>query len=81
MPTPAWPDPTYPKTVDDASVATTFCIPATESVIVNNVAGLSGPGHSILPGPASVALTRCVGGNNEGEPCGSDAPCDGGVCQ
>jgi hypothetical protein len=81
MPTPAWPDPTYPKTVDNASVATTFCIPATESVIVNNVAGLSGPGHSILPGPASVALTRCEGGNNAGDPCGSDAPCDGGVCE
>ncbi len=81
IPTPAWPDPTYPKMADNAALSTPFCIAATESVIVNNVAGLSGPGNLILPGPSLVALTRCVGGSNEGEPCGSDVPCDGGTCQ
>ena len=80
-PTPAWPDHTYPKTIDDTALAAPFCIAATESVIVNGVAGLAGPGHSILLASGVVELMRCKGGSSDGAPCGSDSPCAGGTCR
>ena len=48
---PAWSgDPTtYPKTTT-GKLAATFCEAATESIAVNGVAGLPGPGALILPG-------------------------------
>ncbi len=80
----AWPDPTYPKmTAQDGSLVSTFCIAATTSNIVNNVAGLPGPGAVILPGPMVVELSKCSGGTNDGQPCGSDPMlgCPGGKCK
>jgi hypothetical protein len=53
---PQWPDTTYPKTTtaeQGGRVAATFCIPATRSALVNNVAGLPGPGALLLPGVLS----------------------------
>jgi len=51
VPTPAWStDPsTYPKT-GTGKLAATFCEGASESIAVNGVAGLPGPGALILPG-------------------------------
>ncbi len=77
----AWPDPTYPKTTAvDGSLVSVFCIDATTSNLVNNVAGLPGPGALILPGPMQVSLSTCTGGDNDTQPCGSDADCPGGTC-
>ncbi len=49
-PLPQWPDPTYPKTGDNAKTAATFCIGDTGSSTVNVVAGLPGPGAVIFNG-------------------------------
>jgi hypothetical protein len=77
----AWPDPTYPKTTaQDGSLVSVFCIAATRANVVNNVAGLPGPGALILPGPMEVSRSVCVGGGNEGQACGFDADCPGGTC-
>jgi hypothetical protein len=78
IPMPAWPDPTYPKTATGGSLATPFCIAATASLLVNNVAGLAGPGNVILPGPMVLDLLKCTGGDNDGLPCGSPDDCPGG---
>ena len=50
---PRWPDPTYPKT-GVGKVAAAFCIPATNSSVINIPTGLGGPGAFILPGRAQV---------------------------
>jgi len=47
-PTPVWPDPTYPKTSTEVKTAATFCIAATNSNVINGVAGLPGPGAVIF---------------------------------
>jgi hypothetical protein len=47
-PTPAFPDPTYPKTTDVTLVAA-FCERSTGSSTVDTVTGLPGPGAIILP--------------------------------
>jgi hypothetical protein len=51
VPTPAWPDPTYPKTSDVVTVAT-FCEAATGTGSVDGLTGLPGPGAIILPSEA-----------------------------
>ena len=80
-PSGAWPDPTYPKTTAvDGSLVSLFCIAATTSNVVNNVAGLPGPGAIILPGPMEVAFSKCSGGDNDGQACGGDTDCPGGSC-
>jgi hypothetical protein len=48
VPTPAWPDETYPKS-GDARLVSTFCEPATGSAVVDIVTGLPGPGALTLP--------------------------------
>ncbi len=48
-PTPAWPDPTYPKTSDGTLVAV-FCIPSSNDIPVDATAGLPGPGALLLSG-------------------------------
>ena len=51
-PTPALPDPTYPKN-GPGTLAAAFCIPATTSTAVDATAGLPGPGASLISGTAS----------------------------
>jgi hypothetical protein len=79
----AWPDATYPKmTAEDGSLVSVFCIDSTGSNVIDNVAGLPGPGTIILPGPMEVSLSRCAGGGNDGQPCGSADDCPGGgICR
>jgi len=48
VPSPAWPDPTYPKH-GDATLVATFCEGATGTAAVDIVTGLPGPGTLILP--------------------------------
>jgi hypothetical protein len=48
VPTPAWPDTTYPKT-GEATLVSTFCEGATGSIVVDAVTGLPGPGALVLP--------------------------------
>ena len=48
-PTPAWPDPTYPKT-SDGTLAAVFCIPSSNGIPVDVTAGLPGPGALLLSG-------------------------------
>ena len=48
VPAPAWPDATYPKT-GDATLAATYCVPASGSNLVNGSTGLPGPGAVLLP--------------------------------
>jgi hypothetical protein len=48
-PTPAWPDPRYPKTSDGTLVAV-FCIPTSKGIPVDATAGLPGPGALLLSG-------------------------------
>jgi hypothetical protein len=43
-PTPAVPDPTYPKVADGAVLAATFCEAATGNANIDTVSGLPGPG-------------------------------------
>ena len=50
---PAWNDPTFPKT-STGTVVSLFCIPATTSNTVNTTSGLPGPGALILPGTVVV---------------------------
>ena len=47
-PTPAWPDPTYPKTARGV-LAGTFCEGVSGTSTVDTVTGLPGPGASLLP--------------------------------
>jgi hypothetical protein len=49
VPTPTWPDPTYPKTTDGTVQVATFCEGATNSNSVNGITGLPGPGTLMLP--------------------------------
>jgi hypothetical protein len=79
----AWPDPTYPKTTaEDGSLVSVFCIAATGSNVVDNVAGLPGPGAIILPGPMEVSRSTCAGGDNDGQACGAAEDCPGGgICR
>jgi len=49
VPQPPWPDATYPKMSTGESVVGLFCIAATSSNTINQVAGLPGPGALILP--------------------------------
>ena len=51
--TPAWNDPTFPKT-SDGTVVSVFCEPATSINSINTTAGLPGPGALILPGTVCV---------------------------
>ena len=51
---PAWPDPTYPKTAEGGKVAGVFCIPPTNSSVINQPTGLGGPGAFVLSGSARV---------------------------
>jgi hypothetical protein len=76
-----WPETTYPKTTtpeQGGKVASTFCIAATKSSLVNNVAGLPGPGGLLLPGeltyqmdstpcPANPSVAACPA-NPDGGP-------------
>jgi hypothetical protein len=48
-PTPAWPDPTYPKT-SGGTLAAVFCIPSSNGIPVDATAGLPGPGALLLSG-------------------------------
>ena len=50
VPTPPFPDSTYPKTGADAVLAATFCIARTGSPVVDVSAGLPGPGALLLRG-------------------------------
>jgi hypothetical protein len=52
--TPVWPDPTYPKTANNAKVAAVFCIGDTGEPAINVVAGLPGPGAVIFNGTQTV---------------------------
>jgi hypothetical protein len=54
VPTPAWPDPTYPKT-ESAVLTATFCEPATGSPNVDGITGLPGPGALVLPVTATFS--------------------------
>ncbi len=49
--TPAWPDPTYPKSSNGgaARLVATFCVPATRDATVDGLSGLPGPGAIIVP--------------------------------
>jgi len=49
VPSPAWPDPTYPKT-GTGVLAAVFCIPPTSNITVDSTAGLAGPGALLLSG-------------------------------
>ena len=53
-PTPAWPDPNYPKT-GPGTLAATFCIPATGSTTVDATAGLAGPGATLIAGTSTYS--------------------------
>jgi hypothetical protein len=48
VPSPAWPDPTYPKS-GDATLVATFCEAATGTAAVDIATGLPGPGALTLP--------------------------------
>jgi hypothetical protein len=48
-PLPAWPDTSYPKTSSAGRLVTTFCEAPTEKAVINDTAGLPGPGALILP--------------------------------
>ena len=52
VPSPAWPDPRYPKS-GGFSLAATFCVGATGTDPIDSVFGFPGPGAVILPGKAS----------------------------
>jgi hypothetical protein len=52
--TPAWPDPTYPKS-GPGTLAAVFCISATGSTTVDATAGLPGPGASLIAGTATYS--------------------------
>jgi len=54
VPSPAWPDTTYPKTQEGVVVGATFCIAATDSALVNGVTGLPGPGAILIPYTGTV---------------------------
>jgi hypothetical protein len=47
-PTPAFPDPTFPKT-GNVTLAGSFCEASAGSPLVDTVAGLPGPGAILLP--------------------------------
>jgi len=49
-----WPDPTYPKTSSGGVLVTTFCEAPTKHEVINNTAGLPGPGGLILPGTETL---------------------------
>lgn len=53
---PAWPDPTYPKTASGAKAAAVFCEAKTGSSQVDILTGLPGPAAIILPGNVTVSL-------------------------
>ncbi len=55
--TPAWPDPTYPKT-GPGVLAATFCISATGSTTVDATAGLPGPGATLIAGSATYSKVQ-----------------------
>jgi hypothetical protein len=40
IPQPAWPDPAYPKVAMDGTVASAFCIPPTNALVINVPIGL-----------------------------------------
>lgn len=46
---PAWPDPTYPKTVEGGKAAAVFCEASTKDATVDLLTGLPGPGALLLP--------------------------------
>jgi len=51
--TPAWPDPTYPKT-GTGTLAAVFCEGSTSNNIIDNSTGLPGPGALLLPGTQTL---------------------------
>jgi len=56
--TPAWPDPTYPKTSEGSKLVATFCIPTTRDPTVDGSSGLPGPGALILPATQTVTASE-----------------------
>ena len=56
--TPAWPDPTYPKTSEGSKFAGVFCEAATTDATVDNLAGLPGPGAIILPAAQTLTASQ-----------------------
>ena len=48
VPSPAWPDPSYPKS-SESTLVSTFCEPGTGSAVIDIVSGLPGPGALVLP--------------------------------
>jgi hypothetical protein len=54
-PLPAFPDPTYPKSVEGLNMVATFCEAATTSFTVDQVTGLPGPGALIFNLRAEVS--------------------------
>jgi len=48
-PAPVWPDPSYPKASRAGILVTTFCEGATSTSVIDETAGLPGPGALILP--------------------------------
>jgi len=57
-PSPAWPDPTYPKTANGSVLAATFCEDATGANTVDMVTGLPGPGALVLPGGIEITAQQ-----------------------
>jgi len=57
IPAPAYPDPTYPKSVNGNVNVATFCIAATSAFNVDQVTGLPGPGALILNNTLEVLDT------------------------
>jgi hypothetical protein len=92
-PTPAWPDPTYPKG-GSATLATTFCTPASGDAQFDGVAGFPGPGAVILPvdqqwlryAPSTTSTTTIPGSSTTttttpAASCATPADCvDGDAC-
>jgi hypothetical protein len=58
IPLPAWPDPTYPKTVEGGKAAAVFCEAATGDSSVDILTGLPGPGSLILPYTTEVVASE-----------------------
>ena len=53
-PTPAFPDPMYPKTATEAVSAASFCIATSGSGVIDQVSGLPGPGAVIFNSTVTV---------------------------
>jgi hypothetical protein len=56
--TPAWPEPTYPKTSEGSKFAGVFCEASTRDATVDGIAGLPGPGAIILPATQTLTASQ-----------------------